>query len=448
MVEGIKTQHRKMLYLLLGVDAIILIIAMHVSNYVYLGQWVNVIDYYTGASFFTLFVCLSSFYIFDLYELSGGVRSSNYAVRFIIAVFIAASVIPLVFYSLPFWRFRRGTLLYTVLLFASLSLLWRVIFEGYFIRVIGDNRTVLVGSGILTDELADMLSETPGYRVEARLDERDPSTERLLIDMAQNGNIDSIAVDLSGSNAHGLLHILLECKVMKVDVFNMSDMYETLTGKIPVMELDERRLVSEQFRGMRRNIYMSRLKRLIDIGLSVVGLIITSPVSLAAAILVRISSNGGVIFRQERVGLNGRIFEIVKFRSMRKDAESNGPVWAVEDDPRITAVGKLLRMTRVDEIPQMWNVLKGDMSFIGPRPERPEFVVELKKSIPFYDLRNTVMPGITGWAQINYRYGASEEDALEKLQYDLFYIKNLGLILDMQILFKTVKVVLFGSGAR
>lgn len=448
MIEGFKTQLRTMLLFLIVVDAIILTVVMHVSHYVYFGQWINIIDYYTGASLFTLFVCLSSFYIFDLYELSAGVRRSDYAVRFLVAVFIAASVLPLVFYSLPAWRFRRGTLLYTVLLFSSISLLWRVLFEGYIIRAIGDIRIALVGTGDLSDELYEILAETPGYHIETRLNEIESDTAASLLDMSRKRIIDAIAIDLASARRSGCLHVLLECKMLKVDVYNMGDMYESMTGKVPVMELDESRLVSEQFRGMRRNVYMSRLKRLLDIGLAATGLIITLPVSLVAAILVKGTSSGPVFFRQERVGLNWRVFEILKFRSMRKDAEINGAVWASEDDPRITAVGRLLRVTRVDEIPQMWNVLKGDMSFIGPRPERPVFVDSLNKRIPFYSLRHIVKPGITGWAQINYRYGASEEDALEKLQYDLFYIKNLGIMIDLQILFKTVKVILFGSGAR
>jgi exopolysaccharide biosynthesis polyprenyl glycosylphosphotransferase len=448
MVDGIKTQQRKMMLLLLGVDAIILLAAIYASYYIRFGVLIHVLKSQTGASLFTLFVCLSCFYIFDLYELSGGVRRANFAVRFLLAVGLSASVLPLMFYSLPLWKFSRGTLLYTVIMFSGVSLFWRVLFEGYFMRIIGDNRTVLVGSSGLGGEVAGMLSETPGFNVKSRLDENGPATAEALLHMARNGLVDSITVDLAAAKGAGLLPVLLECKVMKVDIFDMSDMYESLTGKVPVKELDERRLVSEQFSGMRRNVYMSRLKRFSDIGLAAAGLLATFPVSLVSAALVKLTSRGPVFFRQSRVGLNGREFEILKFRSMKMDAEDKGAVWAMEDDPRVTAVGWFLRKTRVDEIPQMWNVLKGDMSFIGPRPERPEFVSGLNEAIPFYQIRHIVKPGITGWAQINYRYGASQEDALKKLQYDLYYIKNLGLMIDLQILFKTVKVILFGAGAR
>jgi len=448
MMYGIKTQQRKMLLLLLGVDAAILIAAIHVSYYLRMGKFINVLDIYTGASMFTVLVCLASFYIFDLYEFVGGVSKTSFAVRLLMAMTVSAALLPLFFYSLPFWKFGRGTLLYTVLIFSLASLFWRKLFEGFFVRTIRQNRIVLVGRGELGDEIASVLSESPGFRIISRLDDKDPATAEDLLDMSRRGAIDSISLDLAAARALGLLPVLLRCKVLKVDVFNMSDMYESLTGKVPVRELDEARLVSEPFMGMRRNVYMLHLKRLCDICLASTGLLVTLPVSLFTMLLIKLTSRGPVLFSQERVGLDGRVFHVLKFRSMRLDAERGGAVWATEHDTRITPVGKLLRKMRIDEIPQMWNVLIGDMSFIGPRPERPEFVTGLSRNIPFYQLRHVIKPGITGWAQINFRYGASMEDSLEKLQYDLYYIKNLGFMLDMQILFKTVKVVLFGAGAR
>jgi exopolysaccharide biosynthesis polyprenyl glycosylphosphotransferase len=172
------------------------------------------------------------------------------------------------------------------------------------------------------------------------------------------------------------------------------------------------------------------------------------PLLVATAIAIPLESRGPAIYRQERVGRNGRPFVLYKFRSMRTDAESAGPQWAGEDDPRITRIGRFIRRTRIDEIPQVFNVLKGDMSFIGPRPERPHFVERLKKEIPFYNERHRVRPGITGWAQINYPYGASVEDAKEKLSYDLYYIKNYSLLLDIIVLFSTIEVVLWPKGVR
>ncbi len=189
-------------------------------------------------------------------------------------------------------------------------------------------------------------------------------------------------------------------------------------------------------------------KRLIGFSFSSIGLILLSPLILIISILIKMDSRGPVFYKQERTGQNGKIFKLIKFRSMVENAETNGPVWAERNDSRVTRVGKWMRNWRLDEIPQMINVLKGDMSFVGPRPERPFFVEQLRKEIPFYDHRFSVKPGITGWAQVKYRYGASKDDALEKLKYDLYYIKNLSSLFDMIIIFETIKVVLFGKGAR
>jgi exopolysaccharide biosynthesis polyprenyl glycosylphosphotransferase len=176
---------------------------------------------------------------------------------------------------------------------------------------------------------------------------------------------------------------------------------------------------------------------------------LAAPIALITAVAIKLESDGPVLFRQERVGQDDRPFTLYKFRSMRSDAESGtGPVWATENDPRVTHVGRIIRKLRIDEIPQMLNVLKGEMSFVGPRPERPFFVAALKENIPYYRLRFSVKPGITGWAQISYPYGDSEQDAIEKLQYDLYYVKNMSPIFDLQILFETVKVVLLGRGSQ
>jgi exopolysaccharide biosynthesis polyprenyl glycosylphosphotransferase len=183
--------------------------------------------------------------------------------------------------------------------------------------------------------------------------------------------------------------------------------------------------------------------------LATVGFILSAPLTLLTALAVYLESEGPVLYCQERVGEHGRIFTVFKFRSMRADAESDGtPVWARENDDRVTRVGRFIRKTRLDELPQLWNVLRGDMSFVGPRPERPFFVEQLDKEIPFYQQRHAVKPGVTGWAQIKYEYGSSIEDAMEKLRYDLYYIKHLSIALDLSIVFDTVKVVMFGKGAK
>ncbi len=190
------------------------------------------------------------------------------------------------------------------------------------------------------------------------------------------------------------------------------------------------------------------VKRVSGFAISLIGLILLSPLVFVVSILIKMDSHGPVFYRQKRVGEYGKVFSLIKFRSMVEKAEANGPVWAGENDSRVTRVGKWIRRLRIDEIPQMFNVLKGDMSFVGPRPERPFFVEMLKEEISYYDQRFSVKPGVTGWAQIKYPYGASKEDALEKLKYDLYYIKNMSPLFDLLIIFETVKVVLFRKGAR
>ena len=194
---------------------------------------------------------------------------------------------------------------------------------------------------------------------------------------------------------------------------------------------------------------MRGMKRILDVILSLMGIILFLPFAPIIAVMIKLDSPGPVLFKQLRVGVGEKTFHLYKFRTMRQDAEKNsGAVWATEDDPRITRVGRFLRKSRLDEVPQLFNVLRGDMSFVGPRPERPEFVNKLNERVPYYATRHTVKPGVTGWAQVKYPYGASEEDALDKLRYDLFYIKNYSLLLDLVIILETVKVVLFGRGGR
>ncbi len=238
---------------------------------------------------------------------------------------------------------------------------------------------------------------------------------------------------------------LLECRLRGIQVEDWPTFYEKETGKILVTDLRPSWLIFSD--GFVKTPRTEIIKRLFDMTLALAGLLVALPIMALVALAIRLESGGPALFRQARLGQNGRVFILNKFRSMRQDAERDtGPVWTQQQDPRVTRVGSFLRRTRLDELPQLFNVLVGDMSFIGPRPERPEFVYELQKQIPFYVERLSVKPGITGWAQVRYRYGASVEDALEKLQYDLYYIKNLSLFLDLVILISTIQVVLFARG--
>jgi sugar transferase (PEP-CTERM system associated) len=240
---------------------------------------------------------------------------------------------------------------------------------------------------------------------------------------------------------------LLTARIQGIPVMDLASFYEQTTGEVPVDSLKSSFLVYG--RGFAQDRARIIVKRLFDIATSSFLLLIASPVMLLTMLAIKLESQGPVIYRQERVGLGGKGFMCLKFRSMRTDAEKDGvAVWATKNDSRVTRVGALIRKTRIDELPQLFSVLKGEMSMVGPRPERPSFVSQLKETIPFYDVRHSVKPGVTGWAQVRYAYGASVEDALHKHQYDLYYVKNNSLFLDLLILFETVSVVLFREGAQ
>lgn len=242
------------------------------------------------------------------------------------------------------------------------------------------------------------------------------------------------------------LRELLDCRVRGVPVTDLSAFYEKVRGEVPIETLKASWLIYGS--GFEQGNVRTLIKRVFDLAASSVLLVLTLPLMIVTALAIRLESPGPIIYRQVRTGRAGRPFTVLKFRSMRVDAEKDGAQWARPGDARVTRVGRVIRKLRIDELPQIINVLRGEMSFVGPRPERPEFVAKLKEQIPFYDLRHSVKPGLTGWAQVRYSYGASVEDARTKLQFDLYYVKNHSLFLDILILFETVRVILFREGAH
>jgi sugar transferase (PEP-CTERM system associated) len=322
------------------------------------------------------------------------------------------------------------------------------------------SRIAILGSGAAARTVGETLRQTDPYSdvvgyfqgpnetqpvVAAR--ELLPQTGSL-VDAARRLNVREIVVALSERRGGGTpLRELLDCKTQGIAVSDLSTHFEKTLGQIRLDYVNAGWLVFGD--GFNQGVVRTAIKRAFDLLGTVLLLAVLLPVCLLVAALIRIESRGPVLYRQPRVGFNGRVFDVVKFRSMVADAESDGqPRWATAEDSRITRVGRVIRLLRIDEVPQLWNVLKGEMSLVGPRPERPYFVDQLTREIPYYAVRHSVKPGVTGWAQVRYHYGATVEDSQAKLQYDLYYVKNHTLFLDLLILFETVAVVLTGKGAR
>jgi sugar transferase (PEP-CTERM system associated) len=415
-------------------------------------EWVGVLTIY-----------LFTFYLFDLYDTDPKVPRASYLFRFIVGILTASTLYIVTSFFVWSLSTGRGLFAVTALLAAFFTYTWRILARWlfrYYLR--GEKNLLIVGAGQAGIALYEALKDSP-HKVAGFIDD-DPKKLGLshsprilggsdaLDEIVANHRADEIALavtHLEGAEKHNLLRGLLRCKMRGVEVYPMPALYEEVTGKIPVAHINDAWLINTAISGTKKSIYNRKVKRLLDIAFSFVAVLFWAlPLLFPVCIAVKLDSRGPIFYRQRRTGLNGAVFGLMKFRSMKADAEQNGAVWASKKDPRVTKVGKIIRKLRIDEVPQIWNVLKGDISFIGPRPERPEFVEMLERKIPYYALRHCVKPGITGWAQVNYPYGASEEDALEKLQYDLYYIKNLSAFLDFHILLKTVRVVLSQKGAR
>lgn len=337
---------------------------------------------------------------------------------------------------------------------------WRFAFHWFFYKWNFAERVVVLGTGIQAQSIAAMIQDRPiaGFEVAGLVQtEPDPPSDTSpfpvlgrvedLLAVVRDHRAARVIVALEERRGRLRVEDLLACRMDGVRVEEREAMYERLAGKIAIESLRPSYLVFSG--GFARRRFALLVKRMIDVCCASVGLLLASPLIAAAVLAIKLDSRGPILLRQRRVGQNGVEFDVVKFRTMRADAEQQtGPVWARVNDDRVTRVGRFLRLSRIDEIPQMWNVLRGQMSFVGPRPERPFFVGELTREIPWYPLRLTVKPGITGWAQVNHHYGASVDDSIEKLRFDLYYIKNMSPLFDLNIILRTVGVILFGKGAR
>jgi sugar transferase (PEP-CTERM system associated) len=292
--------------------------------------------------------------------------------------------------------------------------------------------------GFLAKEVSQVGEECGKTKVLGTLDQ--------LIEIVERHQVNTIAVCVEDRRAVLPVQTLLELKSMGVDIWDGHHLYEESSGRLPIDDMRPSAIIFS--RDFKRGILVQAVKRSMDLLISVGGLILCAPLFILIGILIKLDSPGPIFYRQVRVGLRAKPYMIWKFRSMFMDAEKEGARWTSEKDPRVSRVGRYLRKWRLDEIPQLINVIRGEMSLIGPRPERPVFVQQLRALIPYYDIRHTVRPGITGWAQTQFRYGASTEDSHVKLQYDLYYVKNLSVRLDLRILLETMRVILRGEGAR
>ncbi len=314
--------------------------------------------------------------------------------------------------------------------------------------IVRKQKILFVGENSYTKDLLESIKNDDQYKLMGFLkDEKDETLQKIVLKMCAVGKID-IIVDFGEDLLKDpkLVDILLQYKLSGLQFYNYLEFYEMYENKLPVSHLSSKWFLENSGFEIYYNNFNLRAKRLLDLIFAIIIGICTLPLMIMAAIIVKIESKGPIFFVQERIGEGNKKFNIVKFRSMTTDAEKNGPQWASKNDNRVTHWGKIMRATRIDELPQLWNVLRGEMSFVGPRPEREYFIQQLEKEIPYYNLRHTVKPGLTGWAQVMYPYGASVEDAYRKLQYDLYYIKHHDIIFDIKVLLKTITIVIFGKG--
>jgi len=402
-------------------------------------------------------VCLLAF---GLYSSRQRAQLAGVVVRLGAALVVASAAIAAVFYILPVLNLWRGAAALAVVLTGCALLVTRIVFGRAVDQEIFKHRVLVYGAGSSAAAISRLRrsTESRGFVLVGFVSP--PGEERAVpIDRVLDSNDDlrglcerlgvtEIVVAMDDRRRGFPIPELLDCRLAGVDVTELLTFLERETGRVRIDVLNPSWMIFGQ--GFRRGPLRLFTLRTLDLCASASVLLLSAPFMLltAAAIKLEDGWRAPAFYSQERVGLGGRIFRVLKFRSMRQDAELNGAQWAQRRDPRVTRVGAVIRKLRIDELPQIFNVLRGHMSFVGPRPERPEFVAELAEKIPYYVQRHCVKPGITGWAQLCYPYGSSEHDALEKLQYDLYYIKNNNLLFDLAILVQTAEVVLLGKGAR
>ncbi|MGA3068964.1 MAG: TIGR03013 family XrtA/PEP-CTERM system glycosyltransferase [Terracidiphilus sp.] len=401
----------------------------------------------------TVVTLLLSHY-FDLYEpqrISG--RWEIYF-RLLLLLSVLSFILAGLVYFFPDLDIGRNVLVLGVSILVAALVIWRWLYEWIIGLSVFRERVYVLGGGNRAHTVAETLRARRDAGMEVVGGNSEGASggefERFAADLRAFSKpkpaIDRVIVAMEDRRRSMPVRELLDLRLRGVVIEDASAVMERLLGKLPLDGLNPSSLIFTH--GFNVKASQQIFRRLVSITASFILLAICLPFIPFIVLAVRLSSPGPIFFRQTRVGLRGRPFSVIKFRTMRQDAESRGAVWATKNDPRVTPLGRFMRRTRLDEIPQLWNVLRGEMGFVGPRPERPEFVQWLSGEIPFYELRHLIRPGITGWAQVRYHYGASLEETKQKLEYDLYYVKHLSLGLDLLIMFETVKTILLGRGAQ
>ena len=418
------------------------------------------------AVIFVLLVLFSS-HLMEVYDLSKNVKKREIVINILFGAVTSFSLLSVVYYLNPEVMLGRGILILSLCCCAVLQFVWHAFYllgssTSRFCRkvlvlgtgplaiqigsIIASNKRSFTLVGYASCQVSSGENASEGSPCDVPQDEVLGNSDNLR-DIARQAQAEIIVVALSERRGVFPLRDVLTCKLNGIEIMDAPSFYETAQSRLMLESITPGWFIFSD--GFRRTNLLSAFKRGVDIALSCIGLLLTLPFFPLIAVAIKLDSPGPVFFKQERFGSWEKRFMLIKFRTMRQDAEKGtGAVWAEKNDPRITKLGRFFRGSRIDEIPQLINVLTGSMSFVGPRPERPEFVEKLKQVIPYYSQRHFIKPGLTGWAQVRYPYGASVEDAVEKLRYDLYYIKNTGPFLDTLIFFETIKVVLFGFGGR
>jgi sugar transferase (PEP-CTERM system associated) len=407
------------------------------------------------------FFCLAAFYLFDLYDFVVMHDRRELVLRLVQALGLAWIALAFAFYAFPALMLGRSIALIALPLALGLGVAWRVSIHWFLGHPGIGERILIVGSGEQAVEVAREVLNRPdaGFRIVGFVGTNSELLGKSLINprviglteqleaIVKREGIDRIVVAMGERRGQLPTDRLLQLSLAgNVSIEEGATFYERVSGRVSLNMIRPSWLI---FSGRGRQAKLTTISRnTVHWLVALIGFLLCVPLMLVTALLIKVDSRGPVFYKQERVGKNGRRFVLMKFRSMKVDAEKSGPVWASKSDDRTTRVGRIIRKVRIDEIPQFLNILKGEMSFVGPRPERPHFVAQLAEEIPYYEQRHLIAPGLTGWAQIKYPYGASIEDARQKLQYDLFYIKNYSLVLDAVIMFETIKIILFGRGAQ